>query len=136
MEKSYVAWYRLRSFLVTMMSFLIFSMFLTTFLISRSFMAAAAINHSVKEKPVYSTSQILHVDSYFLQVYLDLSDQQIEELHLLYNKYINCIVTYPQTKYWHWLDLMEKIRFILTQEQRELFEKILKKIKYREKFVW
>lgn len=130
MKKSYIMWYRLRSFLMVTTSFLIFSMFLTTLLISRKFVASTTMNHNIQKRILKTTSQISSVDGYFLQVYLNLSDQQIKELQLLYSKHINCVVLNPEIRYWHWLNFVEKIRVILTPQQREIFEKILQKIKY------
>ena len=131
MDRSYIMWYRLRSFFITTMSFLIFVMFLTTFLISRKFMVTTTIKDNTQERILETASQISSVDSYFLQVYLDLSDQQTKEVHLLYSQYIHGVVLNPKIRYWHWLDFIEKIRVILTPKQRQIFEKVLQKVKYR-----
>lgn len=62
-----------------------------------------------------------------LSAYLHFSKQQKNELNVIYKKYQKNLFTSKNinTRYWHWLNLIEEIQKMLTEKQKLHFQKLL-----------
>ncbi|WP_372365946.1 hypothetical protein [Candidatus Uabimicrobium sp. HlEnr_7] len=119
--------YRLKHSILNILTFAFCITFVSSFLMSLDFQGnKRELDNRKTVKLSTEFKQLCHLDSYFLQVHLDLSDQQKKELQLLYSNYTNDLHCSVSGKEWRWLNLIEQIDLLLTNDQKEMFEKIIK----------